>query len=402
MPHLSAIGVRVAVVAAAALLVSPLSIYADAAAMYRGNLARTGVIVGESAQFQGRFKWQQRVGDPNVAGVYGDLILPSPAVAEGVVYFGNQKGMFYALDAKTGVEKWRQDFGVPVRSSPAVVNGTVYFGCHDKHVYALDAVTGGLKWKYKTGGLVRSSPAVWEREEYHEVVVGQLLVGSQDGYLYCLDPKDGRLLWRFKTGGPVFSSPALSEDGATVYVGSNDGNLYAVDAANGRERWRFKTDYWITAAPAVAGSLVFVGSWDGTFHAVDAATGELKWSRPMPEISGRYIIASPAVTKDSVYIAYRGDVRNGDGSHVYALVPVTGEELWRQPVAASIEASPTLVGNTLLVADMTGFLRGLDRRTGEERWNVRIGGRREIISTPTVAAGTIYFGDLNGNLNAVE
>jgi len=37
-----------------------------------------------------------------------------------------------------------------VNSSPAVVNGIVYFGSNDGYFYALDAVTGHELWVFKT------------------------------------------------------------------------------------------------------------------------------------------------------------------------------------------------------------------------------------------------------------
>jgi outer membrane protein assembly factor BamB len=49
----------------------------------------------------------------------------SPVVANGMVYVGTVNGTLYALDAVTGVLKWRYTTGIS--SSPAVVNGMVYF-----------------------------------------------------------------------------------------------------------------------------------------------------------------------------------------------------------------------------------------------------------------------------------
>ena len=39
------------------------------------------------------------------------------------------------------------------QSSPAVVNGVVYFGGEDYNVYALNASAGALLWSYHTGGI---------------------------------------------------------------------------------------------------------------------------------------------------------------------------------------------------------------------------------------------------------
>lgn len=56
---------------------------------------------------------------------------------------------------------WFYTTGGPVASSPAVVNGIVYFGSGDDNVYAVNASTGALVWKYTTANIITlSSPAV--------------------------------------------------------------------------------------------------------------------------------------------------------------------------------------------------------------------------------------------------
>lgn len=381
----------------AGLVVSATSLRADS--LFRGNLERTGVYSEATTLPAGKISWKHRVGDPKINSVFGDLILCSPAASDGKVFFGNQRGVFYALDAKTGDEAWSFKAGAAIRGTAAVVNGTVYFGCHDKNIYALDAWTGEKKWVCPTGGLVRSSPAVWRKEEYHEVFSNWLLVGSQDGFLYALDAENGKLKWRFQTGGPVFSSPAVV--GNLVFFGSNDGNVYAVDLGTGKEKWRFNTGYWVTAAPAIMQDSVYIPSWDGNLYALRAATGEKLWSYAMPEVCGRSISASPTVTEDLVYIGYRGSDKTS-GTRVYAIRRQNGELAWEFTMPkAMMEASPTVVGDLLIVAD-AGELRALDKQTGTPKWKVSVGPRKEIFSSPVYSEGILYFGDCNANMNAVQ
>ena len=71
----------------------------------------------------------------------------SPAVANGVVYFGSDDSWLYALDATTGAKLWSFEAGYSydaVQSSPSVVNGVVYVGGRDFNVYALNASTGAM------------------------------------------------------------------------------------------------------------------------------------------------------------------------------------------------------------------------------------------------------------------
>jgi outer membrane protein assembly factor BamB len=54
-----------------------------------------------------------------------------------MVYFGSGDGRLYALDARTGQEKWRFKTDGGVNSSPAVAGGVVYFGSTDGYLYAV-------------------------------------------------------------------------------------------------------------------------------------------------------------------------------------------------------------------------------------------------------------------------
>jgi hypothetical protein len=69
-------------------------------------------------------------------------VFSSPAVANGVVYFGSDDHHVYALNASTGSKLWRFTTSNKVGSSPAVANGVVYVGSFDNNVYALNANTG--------------------------------------------------------------------------------------------------------------------------------------------------------------------------------------------------------------------------------------------------------------------
>jgi outer membrane protein assembly factor BamB len=66
-------------------------------------------------------------------------------------------------------------------SSPAVVNGVIYFGSLNGNVYALNANTAVLLWSYATAGYITSSPAVAN---------GVIYIGSWDGNIYALNSRD--------------------------------------------------------------------------------------------------------------------------------------------------------------------------------------------------------------------
>src|SRR5581483_650555 len=203
----------------------------------------------------------------------GSRVTSSPAVAGGTVFFGSFDSMFYAVDAASGKLKWkfqtageRRFIGTHLHgsepasepmpdpfdfylSSPAVSNGVVYFGSGDTNVYALDAATGSLKWKFKTADVVHASPAIAD---------GTVFVGSWDSYFYALDAATGREKWKFKTGeDPKIHNQVGIQASATVadgivYFGCRDSNFYALDENTGQKRWTMSNHgSWVISSAVV-------------------------------------------------------------------------------------------------------------------------------------------------------
>ncbi|HEX9894736.1 MAG TPA: PQQ-binding-like beta-propeller repeat protein, partial [Gemmatimonadales bacterium] len=146
-------------------------------------------------------------------------IQSSPAVQRGTVYVGARDGFLYAVSADSGVLRWRFDHQISwIISSPAVADDVVYAGSSDgQFIQAVDAETGVERWRRPTGSIVWSSPAI---------VGQQLLVGDGRGRVLALDRMTGDPRWEFFTGGQVFSSPVPA--GRQVVFGSVDGGVYAL------------------------------------------------------------------------------------------------------------------------------------------------------------------------------
>jgi outer membrane protein assembly factor BamB len=223
-----------------------------------------GYMVAMDAE-TGRVLWRFQAG----------VIESSPALVDGVLYFGSWDRKVYALDVRTRKARWAFETGDEVKAAPAFANGTVYIGAYDGTLYAIEAATGEPRWSSEGrsgvggGGNFYATPAV---------AYGRVYIGSTDGKVYAFGASSGDLLWAQSTGGYVYSSAAVYRK--TVYVGSYDGNLYALDAATGDVRWTFATGGRISGAATVIAGLVYVSTLEEQTFAVDAATGERVWSFP--------------------------------------------------------------------------------------------------------------------------
>jgi outer membrane protein assembly factor BamB len=289
----------------------------------------------------------------------GSPVRSSPAVDGRMVYVGSNNGNVYALDANTGEKQWQFPAKLPVFSSPSVMNGVVYVGSGSTDqvdlsrdptkdagiIFALDAKTGTERWSFSTPGIVLSSPAISGN---------MVFFGSWDGGVYALNAESGQECWHFPTSSTVLSSPAVAD--GVVYVGSYDGNVYALDANTGEKRWHRLTGGLVYSSPAVAAGVVYVGSFDGYLYAVDAATGRDRWEplwlggqqRDKPS----EVRSSPAVVGDTIYVG------SNDG-HVYAVDATRGTILWQFPTGGEVRSSPTVANGTVYVGSQDSKLWAL-------------------------------------------
>jgi alcohol dehydrogenase (cytochrome c) len=167
-----------------------------------------------------------------------------PVVAGDTMYVTTVKST-YAVDARTGNQKWvrtiepqTQMIGTPVRGV-AYADGRLFRGTMDGHVLCLDAKTGDVVWdvesvNHKDGEYYTAVPVVWN---------GMVLIGNSGsdmggvGHVRALDAKTGKRIWNFdnvpatgeaaktwpndpgkiKAGGGMYSSFALDPDAGVLY-----------------------------------------------------------------------------------------------------------------------------------------------------------------------------------------
>jgi outer membrane protein assembly factor BamB len=241
--------------------------------------------------------------------VYATFLNHPPCNATGV-----HEGQLVAFWAGSGKVRWRKTIG-PSESSPLLQGSVVYVGDWNGDVSAYSASTGRHWWTFHAGGKVKGGLAY---------AAGRVYFGSYDSHVYALNASTGKLLWnasaqqRFGQTGTFYATPAIAYD--RVYIGSTDGKMYSFGATTGTLRWSHSTGSYVYSSPAVWHKRVYVGSYDGVFYCFDAATGDVKWTfKANGPISG-----SPTVLAGRVYFA----TLKGQTS---ALDALTGKLLWTYP-----------------------------------------------------------------------
>ncbi|MDQ1459761.1 MAG: eukaryotic-like serine/threonine-protein kinase [Actinomycetota bacterium] len=380
--------------------------------MFGFNPARTGFTPDTSISLSSVASGSA---NPAWTGITSGLVEASAAVANGVVYVGDNDDKLYAFDAAgstncSGAPKKCSPLWTATRgggglgldlASPTVANGVVYIGASVGLLYAFDAsgktnCSGTPKtclplWIAPTGSrLVWSSPVV---------VDGVVYVGSDDNRLYAFDaggntncsgvPKVCAPLWTAETDGIVRAAPAVVN--GIIYVASGNGKLYAFDASASfancsgtpttcRPLWTAVMSGGVFfGATAVASGTVYVGSGTlspsstGTLYAFDAAgttncSGTPKTCKPLWTATTASPPSAPAVASGHVYVSEFGGplyVFDAAGKTGCSGTPKTCAPLWTAPTGAfSQESSPAVANGVVYIGSgestSIGQLRAFD------------------------------------------
>ncbi len=222
-------------------------------------------------------------------------VFGEPAVASGRVFFSDDNGVVYSVNADTGCLYWtfQAEAGVRNALSIRVTNSSAiaYFGDLKANAYALDAQKGTLVWKVRVDehptARVTGSPRVYEDRVYVPVASSEEGASSSPQYPCCsfrgsvvaLDAASGKQIWKTWTitdvpkvvgknangvsrwspaGGGVWNSPTIDPKRHALYVGTGDAfatpapkltdSVLALDLASGKILWSVQAtqnDAWV-------------------------------------------------------------------------------------------------------------------------------------------------------------
>jgi quinohemoprotein ethanol dehydrogenase len=283
----------------------------------------------------------------------------TPLVWNGTIYGITNWSVVFAVDARTGKEKWRWDPQVNqtavrgkiccgvVNRGVAIYQGKIIAPVIDGRLVALDAETGRPVWEARVGySQDNYTLTMAPRIAKGKVIIG--LAGSEllvRGQFAAFDAETGKLAWRFYTvpGDPSkpFENPALKKaaetwsgewwklgGGGSVWDGmayDPEADLFYVGTGNGGP--------WPEQLRQSKGKdNLYVAS----ILAVKPETGELKWYfQPVPGDSWDYDSVQQLLLAD---IMVKGKPRkvlmqaNKDGFY-YVIDRVTGQFISGKPFA---------------------------------------------------------------------
>ena len=272
---------------------------------------------------------------------------PDPAVDAAVVVVGelaytmDKQGGFHALAAGTGREVWKITFTnhlAPCPTQPIVRDGILYLMAEADatageakkkagyYLFALDAKSGAERWRYRADAPYITPGACLTQP----VVTATTIFATGEQRLWAIDRATGRDRWAsIEVRQPVDGRDRAAElsplvEAGNVLVGMSAGFLTGFDKASGKVVWQVPGEYHLThPSLAVAGNvLYFQGSPKakpaamsrGTLYALDLDTRTILWSFSRPTAEPNWAFGWVTPVDGGVWVdSYQAMVRLREG-----------------------------------------------------------------------------------------
>ena len=294
----------------------------------------------------------------------------------------------YALDKGDGSIIWEQTAhtGVPAvmrhtksthASATMATDGAhlvAYFGSEGLYTYDMD---GELLWKKDLGvldaGFFMVPEAQWGVASSPIIYDGKIILLAdvqEESFIAAFDVADGTEVWRTgRNDVPTWGTPNVHEgEGGPQIVVNGYRHTGGYDAGNGEEVWRLNGGGDIPVpTPVFAHDLIFIANAHG------------QWS-PI------YAIRSDAA----------GDIslREGQDSNEHVA--------WSIARGGAYMVTPIVYGDYLYNLRNNGALSVFDARTGERKYQARLGEGGGFSASPVAANGKIYFTSEDGDVFVVQ
>lgn len=311
---------------------------------------------------------------------YEDIGYSDPVVAGGVIYFSLNVGdaHIFALDARTGENKWHSKREKGFYAAPTIAGDTMYIGADGGYFYAIDLKTVKEKWRHTRAD---NSTVVTSA-----VVDDGLVYYSAEGYLYALDAETGELKWTYFTPVKRLSTITVADGGVYFVVA---GYIICLDSKTGKLKWSLAIKDGLWTPLVIAQGLIYFRSDREYIRTVNARTGQLQ---PKPKNDPR---AGTRLAIDEQSIYFGGWSRGA----TYAIDAVTREEKWKFSPSVGCRA-PVVGGETVYLTCQDGRLYALDAKTGKRKWSTSA--KKWPLSYPVVSDDSIYFISDDGKVYIVR
>jgi polyvinyl alcohol dehydrogenase (cytochrome) len=400
------------------------------------------------------------------------------------LFVGSRNGVMYVLDRQSGCLVWAFEADAGTRSTPVVVRAaneggaTVYFGDSHAQVYALDAATGVLRWKVKveehldamiTGGVVFHDGRLYvpvSSLEEGTAVMPRYECCTFRGSVVALDATSGKQIWKTYTiprtpqpvgknsvgtqlhapsGAAVWSAPALDPERNRLYITTGDSYsspaapesdaIMALAMDSGRVLWTRQTlaadawntgcfgtnpadkvncpseggpDYDFGSSPALVTlangqRLVLAGQKSGVMFGINPDSGDIVWRTQVgaggvlggiewgfsTDGTVAYASLSSAMEKKPGEAGGLVAINVADGSRRWSAPPAANTCAGRQGCNTAQPAAVSSIPGVIFSGSLDGHFRAYDSTNGKVLLDVNTTDEYDTVNDVPARGGSI-------------
>jgi outer membrane protein assembly factor BamB len=189
------------------------------------------------------------------------------------------------------------------------------------------------------------------------------------------------------------------------------GSIYALEASTGELKWEFGTHKAVWSSPSYENGKIYAGDLSGTVYSIDASSGEKLWEFKSPNP----VFSSPTSSGSNIYYGTRdmdAHQLSEDGEFfLYSLSAEDGTVDWKKEMDQGVFGSPAVVNGTIYVGDQNGTVHAIESSTGGTEWSFEVRGNEDsgdpaqrfgLVLSPTVDDGVVYVPSYNGILYGLD
>ncbi len=339
-----------------------------------------------------KVQWTTNTG----AGIDTASYTMQPLLIQNQFFSVDTEGLVKVIDAEKGKVKWKFETGLPAITGLAGNSETLIASSRDGDLNAYNLLDEKLelRWSIQLKREIRATPVVDDR---------QVFVRTSDGKLTAISLSDGTVQWTVSRRVPALSLTGNSEPlvrGDLVYSGFDNGRIAAFNRVNGSTVWEVtvsspsgRTEIErmvdLDGQFILRDGVIYISSYQGKLMAIQALDGNVLWSRKFSSYQ------SIEIDDEALYLS-------SDNSHLWSIDRRTGSAFWMQEVlhARKITA-PVLIDDSLVVADLEGYVHWFDKSDGTLIGRVQPTGTR-YLARPQIWQGKVVVIDSDGYLSSIS
>lgn len=368
--------------------------------------------------------------------VVGDTTVPEPlaleetqiALPEGIEIVagtaehrgGYERAAFFDVEGPRDVNGfyWKYVTDSPIEAAPVASGQNLIVASRDGTIYAINMTTGGLAYPAESPeGTIVAAPALGQADFGEGPLRPMMVVGDNDGVVRAYRSDSGQQTWSTELAGTRIRSSPVIVDGV-AYVATTAGFIHSFSlTGNGEILSTYPAEGdgigLIEADLAYSAGFLYVGTDEGLLHVLSVSGAELE--EVCAARVGSSITVPPVIVGDAVYVP-----TVGQQVLTYRAGTCESPPPDREPIifveAPMDEAVAVADGGAeaeaVLYTAADRFLNSLKLSveenaglTGNERYlwpPSEVSGELKITADPVVTVDTVYFGDQEGNLYAVD